>query len=129
MIVTTAEAHAVARSASGMVGRRCLARRGMLHSECEAVDHVRLEPGATVEDQGRAGIDEAWFVLSGALDVDCHGHPPFRLGEGELLICPAGGRRPRLRAANTAADLLMLAVLPAERARNLPARQPEVTVD
>ncbi|MFK8912334.1 hypothetical protein ACJA3G_35605, partial [Streptomyces sp. YS-3] len=43
---------------------RCLARRGMLHSECEAVDRVSLAPHARYDLLGRDDTEAAWYVLS-----------------------------------------------------------------
>lgn len=77
---------------TGSVLRRCLARRGMLHSECEAVDQLVLPPHVGVEHLGRAGVDEAWFVLSGTVTVDECDSPPWTLHAGQLMLSPAGTR-------------------------------------
>ncbi|MEU9481052.1 hypothetical protein [Streptomyces sp. NPDC048191] len=126
MIVSRSAAHAVREG--GGPARRCLARRGMLHSECEAVDHVRLPAGAPVEDSGRGGTDEVWLVLSGAVTVEEYDSVPWRLRPGEVMLSPAGAR-PRLTAADGGAELLLLAVLPHDRVRRLPRRVPELPHD
>lgn len=123
MIVSRAAAHAV--RADGGPARRCLARRGMLHSECEAADHLRLPAGAAVEDRGRSGTDEVWLVLSGAVTVEECDSAPWALRTGELMLSPAGAR-PRLTAGDTGAELLLMAVLPHDRVRRLPRRVPEL---
>ncbi|GAA4007969.1 hypothetical protein OG252_22785 [Streptomyces sp. NBC_01352] len=125
MIVSRAAAHAVRQ---GGPDRRCLARRGMLHSECEAVDHVRLPGGGAVEERGRSGTDEVWLVLSGAVAVEECDSAPWTLRPGELMLSPAGAR-PRLTAADGGAELLLMAVLPHDRVRRLPRRVPELTRD
>lgn len=104
---------------TGSVLRRCLARRGMLHSECEAVDQLVLPPHVGVEHLGRAGVDEAWFVLSGTVTVDECDSPPWTLHAGQLMLSPAG-TRPHIRAGAETATLLLVATLPDERAAQLP---------
>ncbi|MFJ7779773.1 cupin domain-containing protein [Streptomyces yangpuensis] len=113
---------------TGSVLRRCLARRGMLHSECEAVDQLVLPPHLGVEHLGRAGVDEAWFVLSGTVTVDECDSPPWTLHAGQLMLSPAG-TRPHIRAGAGTATLLLVATLPDERAAQLPPRTPEILHD
>lgn len=126
MIVSRATAHAV--RAGGGPAWRCLARRGMLHSECEAVDHLRPPAGAVVEDRGRSGTDEVWLMLSGAVTVEECDSAPWTLRTGELMLSPAGAR-PRLRAADDGAELLLTAVLPHDWVRQLPRCVPELAHD
>ncbi|MBT2413703.1 DUF861 domain-containing protein [Streptomyces sp. ISL-12] len=126
MIVSTASAHAVTGSdGAPPVSRRCLARRGMMHSECEAVDHVLLAPGAGAEERGRSGTEELWLLLSGEVTVAEDGAAPRSLRAGEVLLCPADSR-PRLTAGAGAAELLQVSVLSGGRSALLPARRPEV---
>jgi hypothetical protein len=109
---------------AGDIGWRCLARRGMLHCECEAIDYMRLGLGAVRDGRGRSGVEEAWFVLDG------HGHfrddadrwIPVRPGD---LVLWAGGPGGWLRSdTESSLELLGLAVLPAAVSRQLPVRSP-----
>ncbi|MET9119020.1 hypothetical protein ABZX38_33185 [Streptomyces longwoodensis] len=45
----------------------CLVRRGMRHSECEAVEHGVLEPGAVLSSTPQHGVEEAPLVLENEL--------------------------------------------------------------
>lgn len=129
MIVSRAGAHSVNRPAGRpAVARRCLARRGMLHSECEAVDHIRTEPHGEIETTGRGGTDEVWLVLSGAVTVEETDSAPWTLRRDELMLSPAGAR-PKLTAQRDGAELLHLAVLPHSVVRQLPPRVPELPHD
>ncbi|RST19228.1 hypothetical protein E2C00_02820 [Streptomyces sp. WAC05374] len=101
---------------------RCLARRGMLHSECEAVDEVRLDPGTRLDLTGRDGTEAAWYVLAGS--VTAGGDPP-PLTEGALVLA-RHGRDVRLTAGPHGADLLCLTLTPAAVTRTLPPRTPSV---
>lgn len=126
MIISVANSHAVTGSSGAApVARRCLARRGMMHSECEAVDHVVLAPGAAAEERGRAGTDELWMLLSGDVTVAEDGTAPRPLRVGEVLLCPADSR-PRLTAGKRSAELLQVSVLTGSGSALLPLRRPEV---
>jgi mannose-6-phosphate isomerase-like protein (cupin superfamily) len=103
---------------------RCLARRGMLHSECEAIDYVRLPPGATRDGRGREGVEAAWFVLNGqGRFVDGAGRSvPLRPGD---LLLSSGGTHGSVHNDSTGElELLSFAVLPAAVTGQLPARVP-----
>ena len=109
---------------------RCLARRGMLHSECEAFDYVRLSPGACYDLSGREGAEAAWYVLRGPLDLlGAAGFAdlaPHTLVEGDLVLAP-DSRQVHLHGGPLGAELLCLSVLPRALAERLPSRRPELT--
>ncbi|AUG80767.1 hypothetical protein CFP65_6098 [Kitasatospora sp. MMS16-BH015] len=108
------------------VRTRCLARRGMLHSECESVDHVRLSPGACYDLAGRTDTEAAWYVLRGPVAlIDCCDHPQRTLHDGDLLLAP-DGERVHLHGGPLGAELLCLAVLPAGVSGELPERRPDL---
>jgi hypothetical protein len=106
---------------------RCLARRGMLHSECEAFDYLRLPPGATRDGRGREGVVTVWFVLSGEgrfFDSADHSVP---LRPGDLVLW-SGGTGGSLHSGGTSAlEMLSFAVLPTAVTDQLPARIPVAT--
>ncbi|WP_158886765.1 cupin domain-containing protein [Amycolatopsis anabasis] len=103
---------------------RCLARRGMLYSECEAFDHLRLPPGGELGPRGREGIESAWFVLGGA--GTARGASSRELRPGDLVLAPADASV-TLVAGDEGLELLWLAVLPEAVTRALPARKPAVS--
>ncbi|MBW4722183.1 cupin domain-containing protein [Saccharothrix obliqua] len=119
MIVTSAAG--LSRAADDHAWR-CLARRGMLHSECEAVDYLRLPPGATRDGRGRDGVDVVWFVLSGQGRFS-DGNRSVELNPGDLLLS-TGGSRGKLHSAAAPLELLSLTVLPTAVTERLPARVP-----
>jgi mannose-6-phosphate isomerase-like protein (cupin superfamily) len=126
MIISNATAHTVNTAGyTEPLQRRCLARRGMLHSECEAVDHVRLGPSGAAEGTGRDGVDEVWFVLSGELHIG-HAAEAQVLRPGAALLSPAG-RDDDIRAGAAGAECLTVVVLPRSRVAHLPDRRPELT--
>ncbi|MGH3816028.1 MAG: cupin domain-containing protein [Pseudonocardiaceae bacterium] len=103
---------------------RCLARRGMLHSECEAFDYLRLAPGAVRDGRGREGVEEAWFVLSGEGEFLDGADRSSLLRAGDLVLRP-GATGGWLRSSSaTSLELLTFAVLPAAVTEQLPARKP-----
>lgn len=103
---------------------RCLARRGMLHSECEAFDYLRLAPGAGRDGRGREGVEEAWFVLSGEGEFLDGADRSFLLRAGDLVLRPWGTGGWLRSSSATSLELLTLAVLPAAVTEQLPARRP-----
>ncbi len=122
-------AHATVHLGPGTqrIRTRCLARRGMLHSECEAIDHVRLSPGACYELSGRVGTEAAWYVLRGPVALlDRPELPEHTLDEGDLLLAP-DGQGVRLRGGPLGAELLCVTVLPAGVSSELPPRKPDLT--
>ncbi|GAA2716795.1 MULTISPECIES: hypothetical protein [Streptomyces] len=104
---------------------RCLARRGMLHSECEAVDRVGLAPHARYDLAGRAGTEAAWYVLRGPVTAEGLPHRP-PLTDGDLLLAPRG-EDVALRAGPEGAELLCLTLTPPAVTRHLPPRSPDLT--
>lgn len=128
MIVTDPSHPAVHLGQGGeRIRVRCLARRGMLHSECDAFDHVRLAAGARYELVGRSGTEAAWYVLRGRVGLLDHtGRPQRVLHDGELLLAVDGGAV-RLCGGPQGAELLCLTLTPAAVSRRLPPRRPDLT--
>ncbi|MDH6575365.1 hypothetical protein [Kitasatospora sp. MAP5-34] len=121
-------AHAAVHLGPGTqrIRTRCLARRGMLHSECEAIEHVRLSPGACYELSGRTGTEAAWYVLRGPVALlDCPEQPQRTLDDGDLLLAP-DGQDVHLHGGPLGAELLCLTVVPASVSSRLPARRPDL---
>lgn len=103
---------------------RCLGRRGMLYSECESFDYVRLAPGAVLDERGREGIEEAWFVLCGKGEFldDRGGFLPVRAGDLVLRPCEASGNW--RSSGDCPLELLLLAIMPTSVSQQLPIRTP-----
>jgi len=104
---------------------RCLARRGMLHSECEAFDEVELAPGTRWEPAGRDGTETVWYVLTGTVHAD---RRPIPLTAGGLVLAPHGGAT-ALTAGRRGARLLCLTLGPAAVTRALPVRTPSTSAN
>lgn len=107
---------------------RSLARRGMLHSECESFDHVRLAPGTEFALCDRYATEQVWFMLRGTGEISgpCYaaGHP---LHIGDLVITPQGGDQLVLHAGSGGLDVLCLTVLPSALTATLPDRKPVIS--
>ncbi|MFK4071464.1 hypothetical protein [Streptomyces sp. NPDC029674] len=106
---------------------RCLARRGMLHSECESFEQIRLTPGATWAHEPAHGTEAALYAVAGSASV----HTEAATGAGTTL--DAGGAllvgaraAVRVTAGAEGLDLLAVRVLPADVSAQLPARVPEL---
>lgn len=101
---------------------RCLARRGMLHSETESVDHLRLAAHTDFDLGGREGIETAWLVVAGqGLVLDENTESAVRAGD--VVLAPAG-RAVGFRAGAVELELVWLAVLPSALSHVLPERRP-----
>lgn len=107
--------------ADGRITRwTCLARRGMLHAECEAVDFFLLDSDARLTRQGPAGIAEIWFVARGTGVLE-DGTP---VGPGGLVVVPPFTNREL--TARSQLSLIAVSVLPDRIARRLPPRHPDM---
>jgi hypothetical protein len=122
MIVATGTTNGqVLGAGEGLLRWACLARRGMLHSECEGVDVWELEPAATLTGRGRDGVGEIWFVVAGT----------GRLDSGRTVRPDSAIIRPPQAAveeltAETAMTVVTVSVLGRETSRLLPTRTPEL---
>ncbi|RBQ20651.1 cupin domain-containing protein [Spongiactinospora rosea] len=121
MIVTHTES--LSQAADGGAWR-CLARRGMLHSECEAIDYLRLPPGALRDGRGREGVEAIWFVLNGQGRFVDGTDRSFPLRPGDLLFSTGGSRGSVHNDSTGQLELLSLALLPAAVTDRLPLRSP-----
>ncbi|WP_156755606.1 cupin domain-containing protein [Actinokineospora pegani] len=121
MIVTNASG--LSRTQDGNAWR-CLARRGMLHSECESVDYLRLPPGGARDVRGSDGVDAVWFVLAGEGEFDGGAGAPVLLRPGDLLLWSGGSGGTVRNHRTDHLELLALAVLPTAVTDRLPARVP-----
>lgn len=103
---------------------RCLGRRGMLYSECESFDYVRLSPGAVIDDRGREDLEESWLVLGGEGEfLDAEGDPlPVR--KGDLILCPHAAGGHWRNNGDVPLELLLIAMMPASVSQRLPVRKP-----
>ncbi|MFI9818100.1 cupin domain-containing protein [Saccharothrix variisporea] len=126
MIVTPPAAPSRTLAGGGSVAWRCLVRRGMLHSETESVDHVRLPAGAVFAPPGTDGVESAWLVLRGSGTVN-----ETAVGPGDVVLVPAGGalraggeQPAALEAGAGGLEFLWVAVLPAAVSDVLPPRSP-----
>ncbi|MER7009194.1 hypothetical protein ABT297_39970 [Dactylosporangium sp. NPDC000555] len=108
---------------------RCLARRGMLHSECEAVDLLDVPPGGSVVHRDADGVDEAFYVVSGAGEVSIAaalvGAAAYRVTAGALALVQHDVTAV-LRAGPEGLRLVAIRVLPAATSADLPLRVPQL---
>lgn len=129
MIVTDVTDLGLAATSMGAVIRwRCLARRGMLHSECEAVDYLELSPGAMVTMDGRSGTEETWYVLDGSAEFGDSTTSRFQRVEAGCLVLRPASTLPIVRNASldTPLRLLLVVVLPRVMTDRLPRRSPVI---
>ena len=117
MIVTGSATTVRHLGAGERVDWRCLARRGMVHSECESVDLVRLSAGARLPLASE--VDETVLVVRGSVR-----HDSRSLGERVLLLVPAGEEGELV--AEIDAELVLVRVWPKDVSAALPPRVPEL---
>jgi mannose-6-phosphate isomerase-like protein (cupin superfamily) len=126
-VIVSSTHDGLTRTVDGTTGTalwRCLGRRGMLFSECESFDYVRLAPGAVLDERGRGDVEEVWFVLRGRGEFLLDGEPALPVDEGHLVCCPHGTGGRWRGAEGSPLELLLLALMPASVSRRLPTRTP-----
>ncbi|WP_284753220.1 hypothetical protein [Arthrobacter sp. efr-133-R2A-120] len=96
----------------------CLIRRGMLHSETEAIEHWILTPGQELR-LGTQRVHEALLLLSGAAAFAGE-----TLAAGNLLL--AHSEQSGTLTATTTTEVLSIRTYPEHVTRALPARIPEL---
>ncbi|MCL6670494.1 cupin domain-containing protein [Streptomyces panaciradicis] len=113
-------------TASGAVAAdwQCLVRRGMLHSECEAVEQWTLPAGARLQLNPAHGVEEALLVLDGELLVS-RAEGTTTVGAGQLALVPHGIEGD-LRAGDRPARVITVRTLAAVVTDRLPPRVPEL---
>ncbi|MFJ9721195.1 cupin domain-containing protein [Streptomyces sp. NPDC101209] len=103
---------------------QCLVRRGMLHSECEAVEHWTLPAGARLRLDPGHGVEEALLVLDGDLHISL-ADGGTTVGAGQLALVPHGIEGD-LRAGDRPVRLITVRTLAAAVTDRLPPRIPEL---
>jgi quercetin dioxygenase-like cupin family protein len=125
VIVAPGTGPALVRSTgSAPVRWQSLARRGMLFSECESVEHWDLPLGAVIPVEAAHGVEEAVVVLTGTVTATVDG-ATVHASAGTCLFIPAGSDG-TLCAGTERTQLLSVRCLPAEIAARLPVRTPEL---
>jgi hypothetical protein len=127
MIISTIRSTSRTLGSGEEIRWRSLARRGMLHCECESFDHLRLAPGTEFALRGQEGLERTGFAVSGSgrlLELDSA--PAGRsVSAGDLVLLPAG-KECRLVSGDSGLELLWLTVMPREVSQSLPNRRPIV---
>lgn len=122
MIVTTANASAMVVVGPDHERTRvlCLSRRDLVHSGCEAFEHVRLGSDGSHRRRGRPDTEAAWFVLRGPVLAEQRPDQAQHLADaGDLLLVPPG-QELQLRAGPLGAELLCLTLRPRTAASRRP---------
>ncbi|QJS99292.1 hypothetical protein G9272_02385 [Streptomyces asoensis] len=124
IITTTGEAVRTTMDTVSGADWTCLVRRGMLHSECESVEHWLLAPAAVLAATPRHGVEEAVLVLEGELSLSTtSGEHSVRAGQ--LALLPLGCAA-RLTAGPDPVRLITVRTLAAAVTDRLPPRIPEL---
>ncbi|WP_447002176.1 hypothetical protein ACRAKI_20815 [Saccharothrix isguenensis] len=126
MIVNHTDSPAVLRTPDGPPHStwRCLARRGMLHSETEIVDHLRVAPHDSLPHHADDVVEEALYVVAGGGEVVVGERAlPVRPGHAVLL---GPDETARLVAGPEGVELISLRTMPLRVSSALPPRVPEL---
>ncbi|MFG3002838.1 hypothetical protein [Streptomyces calvus] len=127
MIVTERGAATTVIVHDGAVRRwRSVARRGMLFSECESIDHVVLEDGGTLSADPEDRTETLWYVVSGRAcfrnGTDDTVHP---VPAEHAVLLPTGV--PGLLSAAGTCEVIVVTCVPDSVARRLPHRAPSLS--
>jgi quercetin dioxygenase-like cupin family protein len=107
------------------IGWRCLARRGMLFSEVEGFETLRIPPGGSTSARPHHYSEEVWFVVSGLATGDADGEQ-LTLTAGDALLVPLGCTSSLRNSGEDDLELITLEFLPGEVADRLPPRAPQL---
>jgi len=107
------------------VGWRCLARRGMVFSEIEGFEALRLPPGGSTSVRTHHYSEEVWFVVSGRATARA-GEEDLVLSDGDALLVPLGSTCSVSNDGEEDLELITLEFLPSEVADRLPPRAPQL---
>ncbi|KPI22594.1 cupin domain-containing protein [Streptomyces sp. NPDC054950] len=129
MIITTTgdavrTATGTASGAASGADWTSLVRRGMLHSECESVEHWLLAPAAVLAATPRHGVEEAVLVLEGELSLRAKSGE-HRVRAGQLVLLPHGCTA-HLTAGRDPVRLITVRTLATAVTDRLPPRVPEL---
>ncbi|GAA2677440.1 MULTISPECIES: hypothetical protein [Actinosynnema] len=103
---------------------RCLARRGMLHSETEAVDHLRAAPRRQVVHHADDVVEEALYVVSGSAELS-EGAATEQLRPGHVVLL-GPDTTAQITAGPSGVELVSVRTMPARVSALLPPRVPEL---
>lgn len=104
---------------------RSVARRGMLFSECESIDHVVLEDGGTLSADPEDRTEALWYVVSGrARFQDGAGGTVHTVSAEHAVLVPAGV--PSLLSSTGTCEVIAVTCVPDSVARRLPHRAPSL---
>jgi hypothetical protein len=124
MIVSRAAGHQLLTGPPGAAWR-CLARRGMLHSECEVIDHWKLDAGAIFDLNRYNGAEELVLVISGHGVLHQSERPSRDVRARHLVLAPHNTPA-TLVVGPAGMALLSIRGMPAHISAALPPRVPEV---
>jgi hypothetical protein len=130
MIITTVTSSVRTMGAGGEgIQWRSLARRGMLHSECESFDYLRLAPHTEFALCGQYATEHVGFLLRGTGKLsssqrNATGRP---VRQGDLMIVPHCRDQIVVHAGSAGLDVLWLTVLPSAVTAKLPGRKPVIS--
>jgi hypothetical protein len=123
MIVSSAQAPwRVGAGGSATAEWSTLARRGMLFSECEAVELLRMPPDGHFEMPTADGVERVWLVIDGGGHAST-GESAIAIGGSDLLVWPCD-RRISFTPGSRGLVLLVIATTPAAVSESLPSRAP-----
>lgn len=100
----------------------CLVRRGMLYSECEAIEYWSLDSGEILKIDPDHGVDECLIILEGRLRVGaiiCGANTAVALPQGTTGVIEAASR---VRA-------LSIRTFSSAALDRLPSRVPELRIE
>ncbi|MEV0223918.1 hypothetical protein [Streptomyces sp. NPDC050704] len=104
---------------------RSVARRGMLFSECESIDHVVLKDGGTLSADPEDSTEALWYVVSGqARFQGGPGGTAHPVSEEHAVLVPAGV--PGLLSSTGTCEVIVMTCVPDSVARRLPQRAPSL---
>lgn len=112
-----------AHGGSSVVQWKRLATGGMLHSDIESFEWNRVPAGAVIGEHVHTHTEEIYYIISGEAEMRL-GDESRRVGPGDVIITPLGGRHGIANIGDVDLDFLVIEVHPPEITDRLPRKIP-----
>jgi mannose-6-phosphate isomerase-like protein (cupin superfamily) len=125
IVSPTSEPVRLGQRANGPVEWRCLSRRGMVFSELEGFEFVRIPTSGTLRGPAHPYTELTFYVIAGEGSAEI-GPDSFELAARDLLMLPAAGRYALINGGQVPLELLSVEFVPGAIADRLPYRTPQL---
>jgi quercetin dioxygenase-like cupin family protein len=107
------------------VSWRCLSRRGMVFSELEGFEYMRIAPGSVLLGAAHPYTEIVLFTISGDGSIEVEPHTRA-IRPRDAVMLPAGGEYALLADSQQPLELATVELIPDAIANRLPYRTPQL---